>query len=114
MLKFCCVSLRASVTCIPSMTRPRFDVEQRSVRRNTFGSELSSGARGVSGPKKMTVGCVIFTVPRRKRVSQAVTDETPSASTEIAMEAGSVISVDELQATQEQTSDLCSNLQSPQ
>jgi hypothetical protein len=39
----------------------------------------------------MTVGCVILTVPRRKRVSQAVTDETARASTEMVREAGSAI-----------------------
>jgi hypothetical protein len=45
----------------------------------------------VSGPKKITVGWVIFTVPRRKRVSQAVTAETASDSVAIARETGSTI-----------------------
>jgi hypothetical protein len=39
----------------------------------------------------MTVGCVIFTVPRRKRVSQAVTDETASDKTEIVSDIGSTM-----------------------
>jgi hypothetical protein len=45
----------------------------------------------VSGPKKITVGWVIFTVPRRKRVSHAVTPETASDRVEIARETGSTI-----------------------
>jgi hypothetical protein len=39
----------------------------------------------------MTVGGVIFTVPRRKRVSHAVTEEMPRARTETVIEIGSVI-----------------------
>jgi hypothetical protein len=69
-----------------SMTRPRFDVEKRSVRKNTFGSGVSLRERGASDPKKITVGCVILTLPLRKYVSQRVKDETASASTEIVME----------------------------
>ena len=54
------------------MTRPRLDVEKSSVRRKTLGGGASSCERGKSGPKKITVGCVIFTVPRRKSVNHAV------------------------------------------
>jgi hypothetical protein len=74
-----------------SITRPRFEVENNKVRRYTFGNGVSECERGVSGPKKITVGWVIFTVPRRKRVSQAVTAETARDRVEIAMETGSTI-----------------------
>src|ERR1700677_2510460 len=47
--------------------------------------------RGVSGPKNIVVGWVIFTVPRRKRVSHAVTVESERAKTETVIEIGSVI-----------------------
>jgi hypothetical protein len=47
--------------------------------------------RDVSGPRKITVGCVIFTVPRRNNVSHAVTLETPSARIETGIEIGSAI-----------------------
>src|ERR1035441_10650040 len=82
MLKFWCVSFRGRATCMPSTIRPRFDVENRRVRRKTLGNGVSRFERGVSGPKKMTVGWLILTVPRRKRVSQAVTDEMASARTD--------------------------------
>src|SRR6266699_1639156 len=72
-----------------SITRPRLDVATSSVRRYTFGSVGSSGKRGVSGPKKITVGCVILTVPRLNSVSQAVIDATPSESIEIVLVMGS-------------------------
>jgi len=74
-----------------SMTRPLLDVENNRVRRKTFGREGSFGERGGSGPKNITVGCVIFTVPRRQSVSQAFTAEMPKASTEIAIETGSTM-----------------------
>jgi hypothetical protein len=73
-----------------SMTRPRFEVAKSRDRRKTFGNGTSW--RGPeSGPKKMTVGCVIFTVHRRKSVSHAVTAETESANTDIVAENGSTI-----------------------
>jgi hypothetical protein len=46
----------------------------------------------MSGPKKITVGDVIFTVPRRNKVSHAVVVETARARTEIVTEIGSGIS----------------------
>jgi len=49
------------------------------------------GERGISGPRKITVGCVIFTVPRRNRVSHAVADETARARIETVIEMGSAI-----------------------
>jgi hypothetical protein len=62
--------------------RSRLDVEKRRVRKKTLGRWVSSRPRGVSGPKKITIGCVILIVPRRKRISRAVTDETASARTD--------------------------------
>jgi hypothetical protein len=62
--------------------RSRLDVEKRRVRKKTLGRGVSSRPRDVSGPKKITVGCVILIVPRRKRISRAVTDETASARTD--------------------------------
>ncbi len=44
----------------------------------------------MSGPKKMTVGCVILTVPRRNRVNHAVSVEMASDRTEIVNGMGSV------------------------
>jgi hypothetical protein len=73
------------------MTRPRFDVENKSVRRKILGDGGSLGERGMSGPRKITVGCVIFTVPRRNRVSHAVADETARARIETVIEMGSAI-----------------------
>ena len=92
MLKFWCVSFRGRATCMPSTIRPRFDVENRRVRRKTLGNGVSRFERGVSGPKKMTVGWLILTVPRRKRVSHAVTDEMASARTDIASENAAITS----------------------
>jgi hypothetical protein len=69
-----------------SMTRPRFAVATNNVRRKIFGIGLSLRSRGVSGPKKMTVGCVIFKVPRRKSVSQATVADTNKETTEIRTE----------------------------
>jgi len=74
-----------------SITRPRFDVEKSNVRKYTFGSGVSSRERGVSGPKNNTVGCVILTVPRLKRVSQAVVADTAKARTETESAIGSAI-----------------------
>src|ERR1035441_5710586 len=75
-VEFWCVSFRERATCMLSTIRPRFDVENRSVRRKTLGNGVSRFERGVSGPNKMTVGWLILTVPRRKRVSQAVIIQT--------------------------------------
>jgi len=44
----------------------------------------------------MTVGCVIFTVPRRNRVSHAFNADTPRASPEMAMVIGSAMCLDTL------------------
>jgi hypothetical protein len=90
-LKFWCVSFRHSATCMLSITRPRFDVENNNVRRYTFGGATRSRERGVSGPKKMTVGCVIMTLPRRNSVNYAVTDETARARVEMVIVSGSAI-----------------------
>jgi hypothetical protein len=76
-----------------SMTRPRFDVENNNARRYTFGSATWSRERGVSGPKKMTVGCVILTVPRRNNVNHAVTVETLRANAEMVIDSGSAMQV---------------------
>jgi hypothetical protein len=76
-----------------SMTCPRFDVENNNVRRYTFGSARWSRERGVSGPKKMTVGCVILTVPRRNSVNHAVTVETLRANAEMVIDSGSAMPV---------------------
>lgn len=66
-----------------SIILPRFDVEKTKVRRKIFGSVNPGASRGPSGPKKITVGCVIRTVPRRNKVNQAVTVERVRASVEI-------------------------------
>ena len=79
--------VRESATCMLSMTRPRFEVEKRSVRRKTFDE------RSESGPQKMTVGCVILTVPRRKRVSHEVTAEIARARKETVIERVKVLDV---------------------
>jgi hypothetical protein len=73
------------------MTRPRFEVENSKVRIKTFGGGKRSGTRDESGPRKMTVGCVIRIVPRRKSVSQAVIEEITNARTEIVVDKGSVM-----------------------
>src|ERR1700684_770387 len=91
MLKFWCVSFRDNATYIFSITRPRLDVQNSKVRRNTFGNAVWSRERGVSGPKKITVGCVILIVPRRKRVSHAVVADTAKARAESVRAMGSVI-----------------------
>ena len=91
-VEFWCVSFRERATCMLSTIRPRFDVENRRVRRKTLGNGVSRFERGVSGPKKMTVGWLILTVPRRKRVSHAVTDEMASARTDIASENAAITS----------------------
>jgi hypothetical protein len=62
-----------------SMMRPLFDVDTRSVLRNTLGEGNCPGRSDVSGPKKMTVGCVMRTVPLRKSVSHAVVADTKRA-----------------------------------
>jgi hypothetical protein len=77
------MSSQDKVTYIFSIILPRFEVENNNVRKKTFGSVLPLSSLGPSGPKKITVGCVILTVPRRNRVSHAVTAERPSASAEI-------------------------------
>src|ERR1017187_10122809 len=64
-VEFWCVSFRERATCMLSTIRPRFDVENRRVRRKTLGNGVSRFERGVSGPNKMTVGWLILTVPRR-------------------------------------------------
>ncbi len=74
-----------------STMRPRFDVAKSKVRRKTLGRGGSSRERGLSGPKNMTVGCVILTVPRRKSVNHAVTADTHRANTEIVTEIAAVI-----------------------
>jgi len=74
-----------------STTRPRFDVAKSRVLKKTLGKGGSSFERGLSGPKNMTVGCVIFTVPRRKSVSQAVSTDRNSAKTEIVTDMPSVV-----------------------
>jgi hypothetical protein len=66
-----------------SIIRPRFDVENSGVRRKTFGNDLILLDLGPSGPKKITVGWVILTVPRRNKVNQAVIAEIARASAEI-------------------------------
>ncbi len=66
-----------------SIIRPRFDVENNSVRKKTFGND--SAVFDPSGPKKMTVGWVILTVPRRNSVSHAVAAEMDRASAEMMM-----------------------------
>jgi hypothetical protein len=67
-----------------SMIRPRFAVENKRVRRKPLGSGLSASCRDPPyGPKKIIVGCVILTEPRRNRVSHAVVTETNSDKTEI-------------------------------
>ena len=90
MLKFWCVSFRDSATCMLSTTRPRRAVESNRVRR-----KISAGAFHfalVACPaQKITVGCVIFTVPRRNKVNHAVTDDTPSASVETVIDKGSAM-----------------------
>src|ERR1039458_1955490 len=91
-VEFWCVSFRERTSCMLSTIRPRFDVENRRVRRKTLGNGVSRFERGVSGPNKMTVGWLILTVPRRKRVSQAVTDEMASARTDIASENAAITS----------------------
>jgi hypothetical protein len=68
-----------------SITRPRFEVANRRVRKKTFGNATSRLEREPSGPRKMTVGWVIFTVPRRNKVSQAVVVDTRSDKTETAI-----------------------------
>ncbi len=74
-------SAREQRTCIRSPD-PRFDVANRECAGTPWsgGSSLSSA---LSGPRKITVGWVILTVPRRNSVNQAVTDETPSAKAEM-------------------------------
>ncbi len=67
------------------------EVEKISVRKNTLEDGLVPEWSGPSGPKKMTIGCVIWTVPRRNNVSQAVRPETPSANKEMAVASGSII-----------------------
>ena len=47
----------------------------------------------MSGPRKITVGCVILTVPRRNKVSHAVTEEMLRARIETVIEMGSAMSV---------------------
>jgi hypothetical protein len=74
-----------------SMTLPRIEVEKSSVRKYILGGGTSSRERGESGPKYMTVGWVIFTVPRRKRVSQAVVADIARAIIETVIATGSVI-----------------------
>ncbi len=74
-----------------STTRPRFAVAKSRVRRKTLGRGGSSREVGLSGPKNMTVGCVILTVPRRKSVNHAVTADMHRAKTEIVSELASVI-----------------------
>src|SRR5712691_2406409 len=91
MLKFCWVSFRESATCMLSTTRPRFAVAKSRVRRKTLGRGGSSRERGLSGPKNMTVGCVILTAPRRKSVNHAVIADTHRANTEIVNELASAI-----------------------
>src|ERR1039457_1313747 len=91
-VEFWCVSFRERATRMLSTIRPRFDVENRRVRRKTLGNGVSRFERGVSGPNKMTGGWLILTVPRRKRVSQAVTDEMASARTDIASENAAITS----------------------
>lgn len=98
MLKFWTVSLRRKVTCIVWITRPLWEVEKRSVRSLTFG-RLPPISVGLSGPKKITVGCVIFTVPRRNSVSQAFSADTPRARPEIAIVIGSTKSFGDLAPT---------------
>lgn len=56
-----------------------------------FGGWASSRMVGAIWSKKMTIGCVIWTVPRRNNVSQAVRPETPSANKEMAVASGSII-----------------------
>jgi len=73
------------------MTHPFLEVEYSKVRRNTFGDASDEAEPRPSGPKKMTVGCVIFTVPLRKRVSQAVVHEMNRESSEIVSMIGSGI-----------------------
>lgn len=65
--------------------RPRLAVEKRSIRRYTLGKATFSRGWGESGPKKMTVGCVMLTRPRRNSVSQAVVADTASARIEMVM-----------------------------
>src|SRR5712692_6165466 len=91
MLKFCCASFLERETCMLSTMRPRFDVAKSKVRRKTLGRGGSSRERGLSGPKNMTVGCVILTVPRRKSVNHAVTADIHRANTEIVTEIASTI-----------------------
>src|ERR1039457_222445 len=45
----------------------------------------------MSGPKKMTVGCVIPTEPRRQSVNHAFTAAMPTARLEMAIETGSAM-----------------------
>jgi hypothetical protein len=74
-----------------STTRPLFDVETRRVRIYTYGGGLASRTREASGPRKMTVGWVILSVPRRKSVSHAVADEIARARIEIVVATGSAM-----------------------
>jgi len=66
-----------------------FEVANSSVRRKIFGREGSLRERGVSGPKKITVGCVILTVPRRQSVNHAFTAEIANDIPAIVKEIGS-------------------------
>lgn len=77
--------------CMLSTTRPRFDVAKSRVRKKTLGRAGSSRERRLSGPKNMTVGCVILTVPRRKSVNHAVTADMHRANMEIVTEIISAI-----------------------
>src|SRR5205823_7515923 len=79
-----------------SITLPLFDVEKRSVLRKTFGRGDLCGVPP-SGPKKITVGCVISTRPRRTSVSQAVAAEVTRAKAEIVRAMGSAMT--EIQGT---------------
>jgi hypothetical protein len=90
-LKFWRVSFRDKVACMLSITRPRFEVEKSKHLKNIFGDDFLSLPRGASGPKNITVGCVILIVPRRNKVSQAVVADIANASTATERVIGSAI-----------------------
>ncbi len=76
-----------------STIRPRLDVEKSKVRKKIFGEGASPAKLGRSGPKYMTVGWVILTVPRRNSVSQAVVADMANARTAMETVMGSGIAV---------------------